>query len=310
MSRDSLNNPKPNNQHQIDGDLSELGGKDCALILKDHPIQIIGPGHQLISHDDDDYESSCGIFYCHPRWLQHFANKQCFLVLFCLTSVLQGIYYTYFVSVLTTIEKLYQVQSKTTGLLMSSTEIGQISGVLLLTYYGGKGHRPRWIATGMLVFAFAALLCSTPHYLFGSQPVLSSSPHTANYTANLCLPNRTTDQSCSGDGQSHIGIERSQVTNSVLGIFFLSLLMIGLGTTAVNTLGIPYIDDNVAPQESPLYFGITIGIRIFGPVCGFLLGSICTSIPVQFPFGKLSVALTTPAKGGTNLANLQQATRI
>jgi predicted MFS family arabinose efflux permease len=57
-------------------------------------------------------------------------------------------YYTYFVSVITTIEKLFQIKSKTTGLLMSATEVGQISTSLFLTYYAGGGHRPRWIATG------------------------------------------------------------------------------------------------------------------------------------------------------------------
>ncbi|OTF81796.1 solute carrier organic anion transporter-like protein [Euroglyphus maynei] len=237
-------------------------------------------------HNDNDF--SCGIFKWHPKCMQRFANKKCFLALFCLTSVLQGIYYTYFVSVLTTIEKLYQVQSRTTGIIMSSTEIGQISGALLLTYYGGQGHRPRWIATGMLMFAFAALLCSTPHYLFGSQPAhiftnedISSSPSPSTNT--ICLLNSTNESFC--NQQSDIIIQQSRVNNFILAIFFMSLLMIGLGTTAVNTLGIPYIDDNVAPKESPLYFGITIGVRIFGPVCGFLLGSVCTSIPVQFPFG-------------------------
>lgn len=59
-------------------------------------------------------------------------------------------YYTYFVSVITTIEKLFQIKSKVTGLLMSSTEIGQIATSLFLTYYAGRGHRPRWIACGML----------------------------------------------------------------------------------------------------------------------------------------------------------------
>lgn len=46
-------------------------------------------------------------------------------------------YYTYFVSVITTIEKLFQIKSKTTGLLMSATEIGQIVTALFLTYYAG-----------------------------------------------------------------------------------------------------------------------------------------------------------------------------
>ena len=255
---------------------------------------------KMMANNDDDHDNiddndfSCGIFNWHPKCMQHFANKKCFLALFCLTSVLQGIYYTYFVSVLTTIEKLYQVQSRTTGIIMSSTEIGQISGALLLTYYGGKGHRPRWIATGMLVFAFAALLCSTPHYLFGSQPASTQQQQQQLFAKEQSLINLPMNTMCTIDNstaelfcnqQSDVVVQQSRVNNFVLAIFFMSLLMIGLGTTTVNTLGIPYIDDNVAPKESPLYFGITIGVRIFGPVCGFLLGSVCTSIPVQFPFG-------------------------
>ena len=60
----------------------------------------------------------CGLgSYCSPRWLQPLASKQMFLAIFCLACVLQGMFYTYFVSVLTTIEKLFQIQSKTTGII-------------------------------------------------------------------------------------------------------------------------------------------------------------------------------------------------
>lgn len=78
-------------------------------------------------------------------------------------------YYTYFVSVITTIEKLFQIQSKTTGIIMSATEIGQIGSSLLLTYYGGQGHRPKWIAWGMILFAVSSFTCSMPHFIFGEQ---------------------------------------------------------------------------------------------------------------------------------------------
>lgn len=47
----------------------------------------------------------------------------------------------------------------------------------------------------------------------------------------------------------------SQIRNVILGIFFLSLLFVGIGQTAVSTLGIPYIDDNVASKESAVYIG-------------------------------------------------------
>ncbi|KMQ82950.1 solute carrier organic anion transporter family member 3a1 [Lasius niger] len=83
-------------------------------------------------------------------------------------------YYTYFVSVITTIEKLFQIQSKTTGIIMSATEIGQIGSSLLLTYYGGQGHRPKWIAWGMILFAVSSFTCSIPHFIFGEQLILQN----------------------------------------------------------------------------------------------------------------------------------------
>jgi hypothetical protein len=132
--------------------------------------------------EDEDEALLCGLGPCFsPAWLQPLASKQMFLAVFCLACVLQGMFYTYFVSVLTTIEKLFQIQSKTTGIIMSATEMGQIGGALLLTYYGGQGHRPKWIGWGMVLFGASAALCSLPHFLFwrtkpntGSSSSLSS----------------------------------------------------------------------------------------------------------------------------------------
>lgn len=61
----------------------------------------------------------------------------------------------------------------------------------------------------------------------------------------------------------------------VLIILAVSLLGIGIGQTAIATLGIPYIDDNVQSKQSPLYMAITIGVRILGPAIGYYLGSLC-----------------------------------
>lgn len=58
-------------------------------------------------------------------------------------------------------------------------------------------------------------------------------------------------------------------------ILAVSLLGIGIGQTAIATLGIPYIDDNVKSKQSPLYMAITIGVRVLGPALGYYLGSLC-----------------------------------
>lgn len=342
-------------------------------------------------NDSDTYEDmKCGLGVFSPKWMQIFASKQAFLVTFCITWVLQGMYYTYFVSVITTIEKLFQIQSKTTGIIMSATEIGQIGSSLLLTYYGGQGHRPKWIAWGMVLFAVSSFMCALPHFIFGEQlirsndilytglspntdltdetitpPNLCRSLYSDNYPPPMLLkdhlnflkrnPNhnirnsflmlhsesqisnklftngvnsnsyiRSSSSISSRNNEKHsndfskmirgrslnnnmsaireINTKRthyprrydvpylnfntssnhsefwtlkqdpskileceedflqeqraqSKITQIVLTIFFISLLGVGMGQTAVYTLGIPYIDDNVATRESPLYFG-------------------------------------------------------
>lgn len=239
---------------------------------------LVYPSSPAKSHLDKEY--SYGLCSFRPAWLQKLATKQSFLVIFCLTSVLQGMYYTYFVAVLTTIERLYQIQSKTTGLVMSATEIGQIGGALFLSYYGGQGHRPKWISAGILVFALASIFSSTPHFLYGQSTSGTFEIHANNdsWTSNAKQPassrllctidnNNNNPSNSPSASNSHetlflassnctrLQAVQSNETNSVLFIFFISLFFIGIGTTAVNTLGIPYIDDNVAPRESPLYFG-------------------------------------------------------
>lgn len=257
------------------------------------------PNHRLNSDGDNDSvggdsDTVCGLGPCRPSWLQCFASKESFLIVFCIAWVLQGMYHTYFVSVITTIEKLFQIQSKITGIIMSATEIGQIGSSLLLTYYGGHGHRPKWIAWGMVLFAVSSFTCSLPHFIYGRQLIsanglsgiikepnvckpVTTLPHwdnntsstTASYSrlmteiadsgnpitalsSTISIPNIL--QTCEEEFISGYKIQPS-VTKIVLAIFFISLLGVGMGQTAVYTLGIPYIDDNVASKESPLYFG-------------------------------------------------------
>lgn len=227
----------------------------------------------------EDSDTECGLGRCAPKELQSWATKEIFLIVFCLSWVLQGMFHTYFVSAITTIEKLFQIQSKVTGMIMSATEIGQIGSSLLLTYYGGQGHRPKWIAGGMMLFALSTFTCSLPHFIYGKQLIhanelsgLTADPNTCHVSPDAidvyaCGDNPWKNLSHSvndviTDGILQVGknvTENDQrlhhsVTKIVLSVFFVSLLGVGMGQTAVYTLGIPYIDDNVASKESPLYF--------------------------------------------------------
>jgi hypothetical protein len=219
-------------------------------------------------------ETRCGILCCRPNWMQRFANKRAFLFCFCTTSVLQGMYFTYIVSVLSTLERLYQMPSRTMGLVLATSELGQIVGSLALAHFGGRGDRPKWIGAGVLVFAIASLLCSTPHFLLPT-PQLSSASSSSSLSvfgsneSSFLATRQLCHRNASHNGQ-HVSRQLicndSDTGNSdakhaafvATCVLTTASLLIGFGTTAVNTLGIPYIDDNVTSKESPLYFGMQI----------------------------------------------------
>ncbi|CAJ0955370.1 unnamed protein product, partial [Mesorhabditis belari] len=70
-------------------------------------------------------------------------------------------------------------------------------------------------------------------------------------------------------------------------IMFMSLFFLGVGRTMPWSLGIPLLDDNVKAKNSPLLFGGMSFIRILGPICGFLIGSVCNKFyyTLKPPFG-------------------------
>ncbi|CAG9805493.1 unnamed protein product [Chironomus riparius] len=244
------------------------------------------------------------------RWRNKFASTNFFMVVFLLAYILQGCYFTYFVSVITTIEKLFQVKSAIIALLLNFSEVGQIATSLFLTYFAGRGHRPRWIACGMLLFSIAAFGSVLPHFIFGDrlyhQNEVSLNVETATkptwgeitpvnktneqIALNLCLKDNPFDykpdaSTCNGDNNEQTF--NNSVTLYVLIILAVSLLGIGIGQTAIATLGIPYIDDNVQSKQSPLYMAITIGVRILGPALGYYLGSVCMRISYDFSTDKI-----------------------
>lgn len=238
-------------------------------------------------------------------------------------------YSTYFVSILTTIERLYHIPSKTAGAMLSATEVGQIIGSILVAYYGGRGSQPKWLSGCLLLCAFAALTATLPHFFFGQARFLDrddfetvapikEDPSYLNdakyYQGDNFNNNRTALPVCLFPSLQQLKASATtsfanlpdaihnyhdirtntnysalattsnlKVSNSqyILVVFSLSLLFIGFASTAIVTLGIPFVDAIVSKEESPLYLGVTIGLRIFGPALGFILGSYCIQLKLE-----------------------------
>lgn len=147
----------------------------------------------------DDVE--CEIFSTSFPSLQRFAKIQIFVFLCCILVTLQqalssGYFNRYwlileifllrllFCSVITTIEKRFDISSRMSGAIVSTFELGNLATIIFVSYFGTHRHIPRWIATGIVVTAIGSLIFSVPHFMSLSGPSdvnkNSSNPHMDN----------------------------------------------------------------------------------------------------------------------------------
>ena len=75
-----------------------------------------------------------------------------------------------------------------------------------------------------------------------------------------------------------------------VGIIFVGIFTVGIGSTSIFSFGIPYVDDNSGKNNSPIYLSFAMASRILGPAFGYVLGSFTLRVfanPAQNHDGKL-----------------------
>lgn len=58
----------------------------------------------------------------------------------------------------------FHLHSTETGFIASSYDIASCLCVLLITYLGGKGHKPLWIGWGVFIMGTGSLVFAMPHF--------------------------------------------------------------------------------------------------------------------------------------------------
>ncbi|XP_077452981.1 solute carrier organic anion transporter family member 3A1 [Stigmatopora argus] len=215
-----------------------------------------------------------------------FSNIKIFLVSECALMLAQGTVGAYLVSVLTTLERRFNLQSADVGVIASSFEMGNLALILFVSYFGAKAHRPRLIGCGGIVMALGALLSALPEFLTKQyeigdtwrtdrgRDVCSDAASAANANASGKEAPWAEDALCANKTN----------TNMMYLLLIGAQVLLGIGATPVQPLGVSYIDDHVKKKDSSLYIGILFSTLVFGPACGFILGSVCTKFYVDAIF--------------------------
>ncbi|XP_028441994.1 solute carrier organic anion transporter family member 3A1 isoform X2 [Perca flavescens] len=182
------------------------------------------------------------------------------------------------VSVLTTLERRFNLQSADVGVIASSFEIGNLALILFVSYFGAKAHRPRLIGCGGIVMALGALLSALPEFLTKQYQI--EEMWRTDMGRDVCSNSSSTDVQLAED----VVCGKRANTNMMYLLLIGAQVLLGIGATPVQPLGVSYIDDHVKKKDSSLYIGILFSTLVFGPACGFILGSLCTKFYVDAIF--------------------------
>ncbi|CAG9855283.1 unnamed protein product [Phyllotreta striolata] len=232
----------------------------------------------------------CGIFQCRPSFIQKYAGIRFFVLLLSfLVTLQQALSSGYINSVITTIEKRFEIPSSLSGLVASSYEIGNVITVIFVSYLGSRRHIPVWIGVGAVIMGIGSLIFMVPHFIAEENSGIAVANNTDD---NMCRTISVHEQDM-GLGRLSSGLSSPplapnnirgdnciQGTPSTTGpvlLFVLAQLLLGCGGSPLFTLGTTYIDDHVRPESSSIYIGCMYSMAAFGPVLGFLLGAYLLS---------------------------------
>ena len=184
-------------------------------------------------------------------------------------------------SVISSIERRYNLSSTQAGIMVITYDITVTISVIFVSYFGAKSHQPRLLGLATLLLAFGSFLFSLPHF------ILQVDEYSSDNDGAL-------HQYCSNNANSSSTEDCSNVNAIAYTIFIISNIILGIASSPIYTIGISYLDEIAFPRYVSLHIGMVSTTLIVGPVVAFGLGSIFLSIYVN-PLTDTSLTTSDPA---------------
>jgi len=173
-----------------------------------------------------------------------------------------------FVSVvISTIERRFELSSKQSGFVASGYDIASVLCLIPVSYIGGRGHKPRWIAAGVLLLGIGSFMFALPHFVadfyrydevgevLGPLAMCRSSmTHVPPLNASSSSSSWSSEVNCE-DGSA---LTKTSRLSGFMFMMAVAQMMHGAGATPIYTLAVTYLDDILKPKVTPLYLGTSL----------------------------------------------------
>nr|XP_040583748.1 LOW QUALITY PROTEIN: solute carrier organic anion transporter family member 74D-like [Lepeophtheirus salmonis] len=208
----------------------------------------------------------CGLGSWRPQVLQRFATRRMYIFIYCIIGVIHGMLFSYFSTILSTIEKKFGLKSQEIAWVYSGNEISQAFFLFALPFMGIIRKRTLFMGVSIILSGVGVTICGIPHF-FEVEPSYPSLRH-KNY---LCLE-ESSPSTCLTDSPEDISLSSSKWLGICL-IFF-GIFLHGIGSSFYNSFGIPYIDDNSDKVKSPISLSFVFAAKMAGPFFGSVFASL------------------------------------
>ena len=212
--------------------------------------------------DNDDRKTQCGMGSWRPRHLRPFGNLWCFTATLSIMSLLGSGNFSYYVAVITQIERRFGLSSQTTGFIKNIDNIGFMLAVMAVAHLGRYGNKPRILGVSCILSGIAIFVFGIPHFIYGG-PGTSLHAFSTIWNASSTVERRRSGkfEICDGVDESLDDpsgcSSRSMLLDfngGALALFVISELLQGVANSPKPTLSLTYLDDN-AKERSPIFFG-------------------------------------------------------